>query len=132
MFVSSSLLVLSIVSGFISSVQAAIVTYDFNITWVTTNPDGAFERPTIGINNQWPLPSITAALGDHVVVNVLNQLGNESTSLHFHGIYMNGTTEMDGTAGVSQCAIPPGAFFTYNFTVLYINLYEYHLLANTN
>ena len=117
MHVSSSLLALSILSSFVPSLQAAIVTYDFNITWVMTNPDGALERPTIGINNQWPVPYITATVGDQVIVNVLNQLGNESTSLHFHGIYMNGTTEMDGTAGVSQCAIPPGASFTYNFTV---------------
>ncbi|KAI9721851.1 MAG: hypothetical protein M1812_002187 [Candelaria pacifica] len=87
--------------------QGATVTYDFNITWVLTNPDGAFEKPTIGINNQWPLPHITANVGDRVVVIVNNQLGNQSTSLHFHGLYQNGTTEMDGTVGASQCAIPP-------------------------
>ena len=34
---------------FISIVtEAATVTYDFNITWVRANPDGLFERPTIG------------------------------------------------------------------------------------
>ena len=96
---------------------AATVNYDFNITWVTANPDGAFERPTIGINGQWPLPQITANVGDRVVVNVLNQLGNQTTSLHFHGIYMNGTTEMDGVVGVSQCSIPPGGSFRYDFKV---------------
>lgn len=51
------------------------------------------------------------------MVNVLNQLGNETTSLHFHGIYQNGTTDMDGVAGATQCPIPPGGSFTYNFTV---------------
>ncbi len=99
------------------SAQATTVTYDFNITWVVTNPDGVFHRPTIGINGQWPLPHITATVGDRVVVNVNNQLGNQSTSLHFHGLYMNGTTHMDGPVGVSQCSIPPGASFTYNFMV---------------
>jgi iron transport multicopper oxidase len=103
---------------FISNItEAAIVTYDFNITWVRANPDGLFERPTIGINGQWPLPVMKATIGDQVVVNVDNQLGNQSTSLHFHGLFQNGTTEMDGPAQVSQCAIPAGSQFTYNFTV---------------
>jgi iron transport multicopper oxidase len=107
---SALLLSLTIVS------KAATVTYDFNITWVRANPDGLFERPTIGINGQWPLPVMTATVGDQVVVNVNNQLGNQSTTLHFHGLFMNGTTEMDGPAQVSQCPIPPGSQFTYNFT----------------
>ena len=96
---------------------ATTVTYDFNITWVTANPDGAFKRPVVGINGQWPLPQIDVTLGDRVVVNVLNQLGNRTTSLHFHGLYMNGSTEMDGPVGVTQCAIPPGGSFTYDFQV---------------
>ena len=97
--------------------QAATVNYDWNITWVTANPDAAFDRPTIGINGQWPLPLLNVTKGDRVVVNVSNQLGNQSTSIHFHGIFQNGTTEMDGPVGVSQCSIPPGASFVYNFTV---------------
>jgi iron transport multicopper oxidase len=98
---------------------AATVTYDFDITWVRANPDGLFERPTIGINGQWPLPVMTATVGDQVIVNVNNQLGNQSTTLHFHGLFQNGTTEMDGPAQVSQCGIQPGSQFTYNFTVGY-------------
>lgn len=97
--------------------EAATVTYDFNITWLTTNPDNAFERTTIGINGQWPLPVMKATKGDRVIVNVDNQLGNQSTTLHFHGLFMNGSTEMDGPAQVTQCGIPPGSRFTYNFTV---------------
>lgn len=97
--------------------EAATVTYDFNITWVRANPDGAHERPTIGINGQWPLPIMRAKVGDRVIVNVDNQLGNQSTTLHFHGLFMNGTTHMDGPAQVSQCDIPSGSQFVYNFTV---------------
>lgn len=100
-----------------TAVQAGTVVYDFNITWVITNPDGAFQRPTIGINNQWPIPIIEATLGDQIIVNVNNQLGNQSTSLHFHGLFQNGTSHMDGPAQVSQCPIMPGSSFTYNFTV---------------
>jgi iron transport multicopper oxidase len=102
---------------FTLSVRAATVTYDFDIAWTTANPDGAFERPVMGINGQWPLPIIHANKGDTLVVKVHNGLKNESTSLHFHGIFQTGTTHMDGSAGVTQCAIPPGSSMTYNFTV---------------
>ncbi|POS82064.1 hypothetical protein EPUL_004979, partial [Erysiphe pulchra] len=106
--------------------EAKIQTYNFNITWVRANPDGAFERPTIGINNKWPPPVMTATLGDQVVVHVENQLGNQTTTLHFHGIYHNATTHMDGAAQVTQCAIAPGAKLTYNFTVNQAGTYWYH------
>ncbi|KAK6583728.1 hypothetical protein PZA11_003458 [Diplocarpon coronariae] len=111
----------------LSTVDAAdTVTYDFNITWVTANPDGVFERPTIGINNRWPLPLIEATVGDQIVVHVSNQLGNQSTSLHFHGLFHNGTNAMDGPAYVTQCPIQPGSSFTYNFTAAQSGTYWYH------
>ena len=97
--------------------HAVTVTYNFNLSWVYANPDGAYVRPVIGINEQWPLPAIIATKGDRVIVNVQNSLGNVSSSLHFHGLFMNGTNEMDGPAGVTQCEIAPSSSFTYNFTV---------------
>lgn len=108
------------------AVFAKTHTYDFNITWVTANPDGQLARPVIGINGKWPLPEIRTTVGDRVIVNVRNQLGNQTTSLHFHGLFQNGTTEMDGPTGVSQCPIPPGASFTYNFTTDQPGTYWYH------
>lgn len=101
--------------------KAATVSHGFNITWVTANPDGAFDRPTIGINGKWPIPRIDAEIGDRIVIIVNNQLGNQSTSLHFHGLFMNGTNNMDGPSQVTQCAIPPGSSFVYNFTVCIVS-----------
>jgi iron transport multicopper oxidase len=103
----------------IHSSLAATITYDFNVTWLLANPDGLYPRPVIGINNQFPIPPIVGTLGDRVIVNVNNQLGNQSTSLHFHGLFQNGTAHMDGPVQVSQCPIPPGSSYTYNFTVCY-------------
>lgn len=97
--------------------DAATVTFDWNITWVTANPDGQLERPVIGINGQWPIPVLNLTKGDRVIANVHNQLGNQSTSIHWHGFFQNGTTHMDGPQGVNQCGISPNATFTYNFTV---------------
>lgn len=98
-------------------IQAKTVTYDFNVTWVTANPDGLHAREVVGINGQWPLPVIEVDKGDRLVVNMYNGLGDESTSIHFHGMFQNGTNNMDGPSGVTQCPIPPGSSFTYNFTI---------------
>ncbi|KAF5495342.1 Iron transport multicopper oxidase fetC [Colletotrichum siamense] len=119
-------LLLALACSALRQVTAATVTYDFSIGWVRANPDGAFERPVIGINGQWPIPRIEANIGDNIIVNAYNALGNQSTSLHFHGLFMNGTTHMDGPSQVSQCPIPPGSNFTYNFTITQPGTYWYH------
>jgi iron transport multicopper oxidase len=100
-----------------SFVAAETRTYDFSIGWVIRNPDGQKDRPVIGINGEWPIPKIEVDMGDRLVVNVKNDLGNQSTSLHWHGLFQNGTNHMDGVAHGTQCEIAPGATFTYNFTV---------------
>lgn len=101
----------------LSFAAAETRTYDFTVGWLYRNPDGLHTRPVIGINGEWPIPRIEASVGDRIVVNLHNNLGNQSTSLHFHGLFMNGTNEMDGVVGVTQCGIPPGSSFTYDFTV---------------
>ncbi|KAF1927115.1 multicopper oxidase [Didymella exigua CBS 183.55] len=110
----------------LSTAYSATVTYDFDVAWTYANPDGQYNRPVIGINGQWPIPPIVATKGDQVIVNVKNSLGNESASLHFHGLYMNGTNHMDGPVDVTQCGILPGSSFTYNFTVDQPGTYWYH------
>ncbi|KAK8157217.1 putative ferrooxidoreductase Fet3 [Phyllosticta citrichinensis] len=107
-------------------VNANTVIYDWNITWTTANPDGMLERPVIGINGHWPLPVLNLTKGDRVIANVYNGLGNESTSIHWHGFFHNGTNEMDGPPHVVQCDIAPGSTFTYNFTLEQSGLYWYH------
>lgn len=101
----------------LQSALAATVTYNWNINWVSANPDGELTRPVIGINGQWPCPTLRANVGDTVVVNVVNQLGNQSTALHWHGLYQKGSNAMDGPVGLTQCAIPPGQSQTYQFQV---------------
>ncbi len=123
---SSKVMMLSfviVVAHLLFAAHAAIVTYDWNITWVTASPDG-FARPVIGINGQWPLPQLTATVGDRVIINAHNHLGNRTTTLHFHGLYQNGSTHMDGSASVSQCAIPAGSSFTYDFNVRKVSLFR--------
>lgn len=92
------------------------VRYEWSIDWVTANPDG-FTRPVIGINGQWPCPQVDVDLGDRLIVTIHNNLGNESTGLHWHGINQYGHADMDGSAGAAQCPVPPNSSFTYDFPV---------------
>lgn len=64
--------------------------------------------------------------GDKVVVHVTNNMDDETTSLHWHGILQEGTTLMDGASSVSQCPIPPGKSFTYEFEATHPGTYWYH------
>ncbi|KAK4555094.1 hypothetical protein LTR86_007860 [Recurvomyces mirabilis] len=100
--------------------------WDFNAkpqrreyTWTVRdqvhNPDGVY-RPMLLVNNQFPGPLIEVNEGDTIVVHVENRAVN-ATSIHWHGIYQNGTPHMDGTVGITQCPISPGGKFTYEFTV---------------
>ena len=86
------------------AVTASTVTYNWNIDWVTVAPDG-FSRPAIGINGQWPCPSIEVNIGDRVLINVKNKLKNETSAIHFHGLFQTGSNQMDGPAYVTQCPI---------------------------
>nr|OQO26383.1 hypothetical protein B0A51_06945 [Rachicladosporium sp. CCFEE 5018] len=113
-------------AGFVAVARSATHEYDWNIGWVRANPDGMAERPVMGINGQWPLPTLNFTKGDRVIATVHNQLGNQSTSMHFHGLFQNGTNDMDGPVGVTQCGIPPGSSFTYNFTIDQPGTYWYH------
>ncbi|KAL4886526.1 Cupredoxin [Aspergillus karnatakaensis] len=105
---------------------AKTVTYDFNVTWVTANPDGQHPRKVVGINGQWPLPVIEVDKGDRIIANVYNGLGDRDTSIHWHGMFQNTTNYMDGAQMATQCPIPPGSSFTYNFTVTQNGTYWYH------
>lgn len=126
MALSHSMKLLVAITWLTTIAFAELRTYNFTVGWVNRNPDGLYERPVMGINGQWPIPTIYADVGDQVVVNLKNDLGDRPCSLHFHGLYMNGTTHMDGVAQTSQCPIPAGSSFTYAFNVSQPGTYWYH------
>ncbi|CAK7562717.1 MAG: hypothetical protein SEPTF4163_000569 [Sporothrix epigloea] len=110
---------------FATQTLAATVNANWDVTWVNAAPDG-FERPVIGINGAWPCPTLEATAGDTIVLTLTNQLGNETTGLHFHGIDQVMTTWMDGPSAVTQCPVPPGSSITYKFVVNAPGTYWYH------
>lgn len=92
---------LALLLGISSVVFAGTVVYDLEFTWISAAPDG-FTRPVIAINGQFPGPTIYCTVGDRVIVRAVNNLGNTSATIHFHGLYQNGSTAQDGVDGVSQ------------------------------
>jgi FtsP/CotA-like multicopper oxidase with cupredoxin domain len=89
--------------------------YYWTIASATFNPDGVY-RPMLLINNQYPGPLVECNKDDTIVVHVNNQSPN-ATAIHFHGMFQNGTNDMDGTVGITQCPIAPNSTFTYRFQV---------------
>jgi hypothetical protein len=61
------------------------VHYDWTITNVTMAPDGV-PRAVFAINGQYPGPAINANWGDYISITVKNQLPNNGTSIHWHGL----------------------------------------------
>ncbi|KAF8979466.1 hypothetical protein BGZ46_005413 [Entomortierella lignicola] len=89
--------------------------YEWTISEQTIAPDG-LERKMLLVNGLFPGPLVEANTGDRIVVKVTNNI-TAGTSIHWHGMFQNGTNWMDGTTGITQCAIPPGQSLTYNYTV---------------
>lgn len=106
--------------------QAATHTFRWTTGYVTANPDGFFERQVVGCNGEYPWPDIRVTRGDRIIVELTNGLPDQNTSLHFHGLFQNGTTLMDGPEMVSQCPIPTNQTMIYNFTVDQVGAYWYH------
>ncbi|KAG8720147.1 laccase, multicopper oxidase, benzenediol:oxygen oxidorectuctase [Ceratobasidium sp. 394] len=112
-----------------SRLEELTLSPDFEITdkpttrsynWVVEMKEGApdgFYRQMLVVNGQYPGPTIEANEGDTIVVNVQNKMPKVGTSIHWHGIFQNGTAWMDGPAGITQCPIPAGGSFKYNFKI---------------
>ncbi|ODV92325.1 hypothetical protein CANCADRAFT_42935 [Tortispora caseinolytica NRRL Y-17796] len=109
----------SLVIAGLFAVSALAETHEYHWTseWVYANPDGMCNRPVIGINGVWPPPVIEVTKGDRIVLYYTNGLGNETSSIHFHGLFQTGSNTMDGPPGLTQCPIAPGQTMLYNFTV---------------
>ncbi len=71
-----------------------------------------------------PGPEIRVRQGDTVEVRLVNRLDTAATTVHWHGVDV--PNAMDGVAGVTQDAVPPGGEFTYRFTADRAGTYWYH------
>ncbi|MDD9908668.1 MAG: multicopper oxidase family protein [Ahrensia sp.] len=74
-------------------------------------------------NGETPGPEIRVKQGETIRVKFTNNLP-EPTSIHWHGIRIDNA--MDGVAGLTQDAVPPGGTFNYEFTVPDAGTFWYH------
>ncbi|XP_062015600.1 L-ascorbate oxidase-like [Rosa rugosa] len=108
------------------SVEAGKVRhFKWDVEYIFWSPD-CEENVVMGINGQFPGPTIRATAGDTVVVELTNKLHTEGVVIHWHGIRQLGTPWADGTASISQCAINPGETFYYRFKLDKAGTYFYH------
>lgn len=72
-------------------------------------------------------PTLRVPVNSVVRVEVVNLLGDQGATVHFHGIAQLGTPFFDGAHGVSQAAIPPmGGAMTYQFLAWPAGTHWYH------
>lgn len=88
--------------------------YDFTVSYQDIAPDGV-KRPGVVVNGQFPGPLIEANWGDWIEVKLTNNLDNEGTSFHWHGLRQKESQWMDGIPTVSECPVVPDGTFTYRF-----------------
>ncbi|KAF7815489.1 L-ascorbate oxidase [Senna tora] len=99
--------------------------YNFHVGYLYKSVD-CVDGVVMGINGQFPGPTIRAEVGDTIDVAVTNKFATEGTVIHWHGIRQYGSPWADGTAGVSQCPINPGETFHYRFKLEKSGTYFYH------
>ncbi|KIM72419.1 multicopper oxidase [Piloderma croceum F 1598] len=112
-------------SSFEIADKPAARTFDWTISAQYGAPDG-YNRSHTTINGQMPGPLVEANEGDTLAFNLLNALPNDTVSIHWHGMFQNGTAFMDSVPGVTQCPIQGGKSFTYQFKVTQYGTYWYH------
>jgi CopA family copper-resistance protein len=110
---------------FITNVFANNQTVNFTVGYKTVYFAGK-ARKAIAVNNQIPAPTLHFKEGDHVTINVYNNLDKE-TAIHWHGMIL--PWQMDGVMGITQRGIQPGKSFRYHFTVRQSGTYWYHAHA---
>jgi FtsP/CotA-like multicopper oxidase with cupredoxin domain len=76
-----------------------------------------------GFNGQYPGPLIQVAQGATITVDFRNGLDMPS-AIHWHGVRLE--NRFDGTPGVTQDPVAPGASFTYRVHFKDAGLYWYH------
>ncbi|RDX68855.1 L-ascorbate oxidase, partial [Mucuna pruriens] len=107
------------------SVGGRVRHYKLDVEYIFKTPD-CLEHVVMGINGQFPGPTIRAQVGDTLDIALTNKLSAEGTVIHWHGIRQLGTPWADGTAAISQCAINPGETYHYRFKVDRPGTYFYH------
>ena len=104
----------------LAAVKEYHLTIDEGMVNVTGKP-----LKRITVNGQFPAPLLEFEEGDDAVIHVHNNLKNQDSSLHWHGLLLPGL--MDGVPGFNGFkGIKPNEDFVYHFKVRQNGTYWYH------
>ena len=107
-----------------NAVFAAVKEYHLTIAEQTVNITGKSVK-RITVNGQFPAPLLEFEEGDDAVIHVHNQLKNQDSSIHWHGLLLPGL--MDGVPAFNGFrGIKPQGHFVYQFKVRQSGTYWYH------
>ncbi|WBW75531.1 plasma membrane iron transport multicopper oxidase Fio1 [Schizosaccharomyces osmophilus] len=118
-----------VVSALLETALAKTRLFEWNVTDID-NLDvdkSGHPRWVMGVNNQWPIEPPVVDYGDQVIIKMSNHLrDNRTCSLHSHGMFQRHNGYMDGVPQMTQCSIPAGSTFYYNFTAVQNGTYWVH------
>lgn len=115
-------LLLAAVFIFKKSDAQRVVHYDLYVKDTMVNYANKLKR-AIAVNGKIPMPTLEFTEGDTAEIVVHNLL-NESTSLHWHGVFL--PNKEDGVPYLTQMPIAPGATYTYRFPIVQHGTHWYH------
>ena len=99
--------------------------YTLTVQNKTMSPVGVPKQMLV-INGQYPGPLIEANWGDKLEITVVNELENNGTGIHWHGLRQGGTNCGDGVGGITECPIAPGHSKVYQFQATSYGTTWYH------
>lgn len=109
--------------GVISRLSAQkVVRYDLYVNDTIVNYADKSKR-AIAVNGSIPMPTLHFTEGDTAEI-VLHNLMDESTSLHWHGIFLPNVE--DGVPFLTQMPVKPHSTYVYRFPVVQNGTHWYH------
>ena len=100
-----------------------VVEYDLHIAEHIQSPAGKKVR-VLAINGGIPGPTLRFREGDIARIRVHNDLKDEETSTHWHGLLL--PNKEDGVPHITTPPIKPGTTHTFGFTLRHGGTYWYH------
>ena len=99
------------------------VRYDLYVRDTMVNFTGK-SKHAIAVNGSIPMPTLYFTEGDTAEIYLHNQLKNESTSFHWHGVFL--PNQFDGVPNLTTAPIPAGTTHLYKFAIVQNGTYWYH------
>ncbi|MGE5594881.1 MAG: multicopper oxidase domain-containing protein [Hyphomicrobiales bacterium] len=110
-------------------IENGVKVWDLTIDEIDWEVEPGVVEKARGYNGMIPGPVLRATEGDRVRINVKNNLPSESTSIHWHGMFV--PNSMDGVTYINQDPITPGGTFVYEFTLRNSGTHMYHSHHNS-